>query len=431
MEPTSRVLIVLVIVAVIALFVLLIRTGNVLVKTAAAATAFLLSVAVGVLAVNDYYGYYTTWGAAAADLSGNGNTYAVSHTATRVDSAGRSPGKLEVVDLRGARSGINREGLVYLPPQYFEPRYRDLRFPAIELFHGTPGDPAQWVNQMRITEIARLLIDTRRMGPVVLVMPDSNGGFSHQEECLDTPGFKDDTYVSQDVPADVRARFRVSRDTGQWGSIGVSSGGYCAANLMMRHRDDFGSAASIDGYYRPDQENAGPILARTPWLLRTNDPLSAAARARPGAGPLPAFWVSAGTGVRSDYLYAKQMVTAMRRLEAVPFLVLKRADHTMAAVRAALPTALMWSWQQLATPDEKREFPTAPLASGSTVYSAPIRHLLVTTHRRAHTPTFALGKKSLRHHRVGAEPRSAAPSGSARHVGSHPRPGRGLPSPMP
>jgi poly(3-hydroxybutyrate) depolymerase len=53
----------------------------------------------------------------------------------------------------------------------------------------------------------------------------------------------DDTYLSTDVPTIIRARYRVSTDPAEWGLLGYSSGGYCAANLGLRHRARFGAAA--------------------------------------------------------------------------------------------------------------------------------------------------------------------------------------------
>ncbi|MGH8860913.1 MAG: alpha/beta hydrolase, partial [Jatrophihabitantaceae bacterium] len=371
MGPTSLLVLEVVLLLAVALLVAISRVRIVAVKVIAGIVALALGMFGGILVVNDYYGYYTTWGAAVADLSGNSNAYAVNTATAQLNASGHRLGRVLAVRMPGRRSGISREGLVYLPPQYDEPAYRKVRFPVIELFHGTPGSPAQVVNQMRIVQIAAHLIDARRMGPVVLVMPDSNGGHNGVEECLNTSSFRDDTYMSQDIPADIRARFRVSRDTHQWGLMGASSGGYCAANLMMRHRNTFGAAASIDGYFRPADGEAGAVLGSDPAALNPNDPLAAALALRPGSGRLPPFWVAAGTGVSSDYVAAKAMVDAMRRLEQVPFLVLGGARHTMFAVRAALPSAFVWSWQQLCTPAQRSQFPTIATKLGTTIKTSP------------------------------------------------------------
>lgn len=372
MGPTSKLLLVLVFVCVVALFVVVGRVPGRVWKIVAAGVAFLLSVGTGVLLVNDYYGYYESWSAAYADLSGDSNDYAVATAAHGSVASGN--GRVEIVNLPGKRSGIDRDALVYLPPQYFEAKYSSVRFPVVEMLHGTPGDPSQIADETRLPQILTALIATHRMGPVVAVMPDTNGGLRKAEECLDTPRFKDDTYIAQDVPTDIRARFRVSQDPSQWGIAGASSGGWCAANLAMRHRTAFGAAASIDGYYAPLQENARQIIGNDPALLKVNDPLDAALRTAPGTGPLPPFWIAAGSGDAGDYAVAKQFVHAMSRLEAVPFLVMPGARHTFATVRRAAPTALAWMWQELSTPQQKVQFPTLPMPSGETVRTSAPAH---------------------------------------------------------
>ncbi|GAB2458519.1 alpha/beta hydrolase [Jatrophihabitans fulvus] len=372
MSPTSKTLLVLVVLVVAGLLVVVARVSRWWWKATAATLAFLLSVGTGVLLVNDYYGYYETWGAAYADLSGNADTYSV--TTAAHGSVATGNGRVEIVRLAGAKSGIDRNGLVYLPPQYFQAKYRTMRFPVVEFLHGTPGDPSQIADETRLPEIMTALIGTHRTGPMIAVMPDANGGLRRTEECLDTPKFKDDTYISKDVPDDIRAQFRASTDPAQWGIAGASSGGWCAANLAMRHRTAFGAAASIDGYYAPLEENAKQVIGSDPALLKANNPVAAALSTVPGTGPLPPFWIAAGTGDNGDYTVAKQFVHAVQRLEAVPFLVMKGARHTFGTVRRAAPSALSWMWQQLSTPSQKTDFPTLPMPAGETVRTSAPTH---------------------------------------------------------
>ena len=358
MGPASKVVLVGLLVVAGALLVLVAIAKRWPVKALAAVLALVVALFSGALMVNDYYGYYTSWSAAWEDLNGSGNAYAV-HASTDEQRSLRVPtGQLLTVRLPGPTSGIDRAGLVYLPPQYGQAAYRSVRFPVLELLHGTPGDPASWVTGLHTPRYEDSLLAARAMGPVVLVMPDSNGGLRSGEECLDTPTSKDDTYVSQDVPADVRSRFRVSRDPAQWGLLGFSSGGYCAANLMLRHRDRFGSMAAIDGYYQPTHGPAAAVLANKPAAEAANDPLRAALNLAPGVVPLPACWIAADTGQSDDYAAGVAFARALRRLESVPFVVEHGANHTIAGARAVLPSALEWSWQQLAGPDLRVRFPT-------------------------------------------------------------------------
>lgn len=366
MGPASTLVLVIVLVVAIALMSVVVTGRRLWIKLVAAPMCLIVSVFGGAIVVNDFFDYYTSWGAAFADLTGNGNSYAVQAVQKDLRSGGPTrQGRLLQLRLAGPRSGISREGLVYLPPQYFEAADRNVRFPVLELLHGTPGDPSVWVSVLHVVRYASELIRNRQMGPVVLVMPDSNGGLRGAQECLNTPSFKDDTYISADVPADIRSRFRVSTDPAQWGLLGFSSGGYCAANLMMRHRADFGAAAIIDGYFDPRQGPAAALLGDRRAAERANDPALAALALAPGAGPLPACWVAVGSGAASDYRAGIAFARIVARLEAVPVLVMKGQRHTALADRIALPAALTWSWQQLASPAQRTLFPTLTLPPGT------------------------------------------------------------------
>jgi dienelactone hydrolase len=269
-----------------------------------------------------------------------------------------SAGTLRTIELRGPLSKINRPGLVYLPPQYFERRYAHTRFPVVELLHGSPGKPSDWVLSLRLKQVADLLISRHLMGPVILVMPTVNVGRRYLE-CLNVPGEPDDTYVSEDVPRDVRALLRASTDPAELGIGGYSSGGYCAANLALRHRQDFGAAAIMDGYFRPQDGPARIDLGGKKAAMNANDPLRTAGLLPPDTTPMPAFWLAAGTGARSDFVAAQAFAAAMQHLEQVSFGAEPGAGHNFYAWAAALPSALTWFWQQLAPPDLRVQFPVS------------------------------------------------------------------------
>ena len=57
-------------------------------------------------------------------------------------------GSVLQVRLPGLRSGISRDGEVYLPAAYFSPGHRDQSFAVIELFHGYPGHPEDFARDV-------------------------------------------------------------------------------------------------------------------------------------------------------------------------------------------------------------------------------------------------------------------------------------------
>jgi hypothetical protein len=365
--PDSRLLTALLVAASAALLVAAIRFRLLPVKVLSGALAIAVAMTGGIAAVNYYYGYYKTWGALWTDVhGGTGNLGVISATSTTstTSTAALEPGRFGWTTLPGKLSGYSRRGLVYLPPQYGQARYAHIRFPVVELFHGTPGSPVSWDNVLQVNRVADSLIARHIIGPMVLVMPAINGAGRDYQDCVNGPGVRDETYLTQDVRADVLARYRVSDDPYEWGVTGYSSGGYCAANLALRHRGSFGAAAVIEGYFRAADGPAGTALNHSQPLEDANSPLYLAERLTPGSGPLPAFWVAAGTGDASNYRTASVFTAALGRMEQVPFFKLNAADSGN-AWQAALPTALAWLWQQLAPPDLRVLFPVRTTAAGT------------------------------------------------------------------
>ena len=368
MQPDSVFLVILLLVLAGAGVFGVIRFGHLAVKIVSGVLALLLALVAGVTLVNVYYGYYQTWGELSADLTNSYSSFTtpLGHHAGKA-SAGH--GEIRQITLAGARSGISRQGYVYLPPQYFQPAYAHTRFPVVELLHGSPGTPVNWVLQINIQSIMDQLIAKHLAGPMIVVMPSIDSGNSFQE-CVNAPGALDDTYISQDVPADVRAHFRASLVPAEWGIGGYSSGGYCAANLALRHRGDYGAAGLLDGYYRPVDGPAANALHGDPRLEAANDPLAAVQRLGVGADPLPAFWVSAGTAAAKYDLGAHAFVKALHGIEGVQFTVEPGAGHNFYAWRPAIPRMLGWMWQQIAPPALRIHFPIAGPVKNSVVVGA-------------------------------------------------------------
>ena len=368
--PDSQLLTVLVIAVSVGLLVSAIRLRPLAAKVACGTLSIVVAMTGGVAAVNYYYGYYTTWGGLWADFHGGaGDLGVISAASTSAVVSGR----IGWVDLPGKLSGDDRRGLVYLPPQYGQARYARQPFPVVELFHGSPGSPLAWQTVLRIDQVANVLLARHLIGPMVLVMPAINGPGDDYQDCVDGPGVKDETYLATDVRADILARYQVSADPSEWGVAGYSSGGYCAANLALRQRGSFGAAAVINGYFRAADGPAGAALHSSASLETANSPLYLAEGLAPDGGPVPAFWVAAGTNDAADYRPATMFTAAMDRIEQVPFVKLDAAD-TANAWSAALPAALVWLWRQLAPPGLRVLFPVRAGGLTITVPVPPVKH---------------------------------------------------------
>lgn len=353
MEPTSVWLIVLPVLAAIGLLVVMCRWRNIVLRLFAGLFALVLATATGVALVNDYYGYYQTWSALKTDFGGS--TSDIGHPippgSTPAPATGTSvTGRLDRVVITGA--GISRTDYVYLPPGYGAP---GVRLPVVEFFHGSPGRPTDYLHLHLLQDLDTAVAE-HHIGPMVLVLPAINpkSGF---EDCVNGPKGQDATYLSQVVPAYVRAHFAVSPDPQQWGLAGYSSGGYCAANLGVQQAATIGAVAVMDGYFRPQDGPAGAALDFNRHLLALNDPLANVGRLRLG-DRVPPTWVAAGTGDSGDFQTAQAYVRELSAVEQVDFEINPGAAHNFYAWNTQLPSALNWLWPQLATPQLRLRYPT-------------------------------------------------------------------------
>ena len=382
LEPQSTAFFVLLMVIFGGLLVWLVVAKQVVFRVLAASLAFIPAMVFGIAAVNKYYDYYQTWGALYSDLSGSGEqsvpqlavpagssgpsgggrvSLGSTITASSNTAASAQTGYLFRTQVTGHTSHITREVYVYLPPQYFQTAYRHYRFPAIELLHGSPGQPASWIDVMdAIPTYLKLLADGRAT-PAVLVMPDTDGGMHYALQCLNYPGgLQDMTYVGVEVPDWASHNLRVMSPGPAWGIAGYSEGGYCAANIGLQLSTRFGYVGGLSGYYFvsngqvPAKWRPGgtPVavanpFARYPRLAARNTPDKYIQEIPIGA-PIPAFWLSAGSAERSYVYYARVFQQyATMRLSEVPLTVINGGGHDASVWRAALGPMLSWMTPQL------------------------------------------------------------------------------------
>jgi len=358
-------------------------------RVLAASLAFIPAMLFGVAAVNKYYDYYQTWGAAAADLTGQGLSTATSlpsgTPAQRLTAilgqvtdsrVAAQLGETVRLSVTGRRSHIERTVYVYLPPQYFQAAFRNHRFPAIELLSGYPGEPQDWINVVGIIQAYEALLRDHGVQPAALVMPDPNGGPHTSLQCLNiVRGPQDATYLARDLPNFLSRALRLQPPGRAWGIAGYSEGGYCAANLALRYPGRYGYAGVLSGYFVPGNVRLGhPAGMIDPFrgnsaLRRENTPLDRVT-ALPLAARIPKFWLGAGSYDHRDVAAARafqQLVLA--RQPNVVLDIEQGGAHTMTTWRALVPPLLEWMTPKLAEA-ASRAPPPATAVHGTT---SPIR----------------------------------------------------------
>jgi enterochelin esterase-like enzyme len=371
LEPQSWLLFALLAVLFGVLIWWLVVARRVTLKVVAAGLAFVMAFAFGVLSVNEYFGYYSSWGAAVADFSNASPNSGPQVSQGSLLAGNKNPvfdqravylrlalqqGYTLHVAISGKLSHITRQVYIFLPPQYFESRYAHYRFPVIELINGQPGLPQDWINVVGVQETLIQQMKTGQASPAVLVMPDANGGNRISLQCLNQVGGPADlTYLAQDVPNAIARMLRVQRPGLAWGVAGYSEGGFCAANMALQFRYRYGYAASLSGYFSPYRNKVGnPPKWVNPFgtnsaLRMANTPIDEIKSVAPGAR-LPLFWLGAGLGSRADTTAAQYFAQELQLHEAdVPLLLTPGGGHTMGTWHAEVPPMLTWMTQGLAT----------------------------------------------------------------------------------
>jgi len=374
-----------------ALLVWVALTQYVVFRVLAACLAFLPAMAFGIAAVNKFYDYYQTWGGMINDLTGQvassipkyaaagpGSNKNFDKNIGRVTSQAEDAevGYLFQTSVTGARSHITRDVYVYLPPQYFQKPYLHAKFPVIELLHGSPGNPAAWVDVMGVIPTFLSLLEAHPSDAAVLVMPDTDGGMQYGLQCLNNPGgIQDMTFVAIDVPDAIARIARVQAPGLAWGLAGYSEGGYCTANIALQDPSRWGAAGVMSGYFSPidsqvpegNKPGAKPeqvnVFRGHPALRLLNSPQAYITRV-PINDVLPAFWLAAGAQDKSDVRAAENFRQLLQtRVANVPFVIIPGGGHQGSVWRAALVPMLAWMTPQLAAQADKVDIAAARAAA--------------------------------------------------------------------
>jgi len=228
-------------------------------------------------AINRHFSYIPSFAALGGhyspDLIGSSN---VSDLMRIADSGGGLPPHGVVVHamLAGPHSGISRRGYVYLPRAYFDPTQRNRRFPVLYMLHGSPGVAADWLRGGFIDRAMDYLLAHGTIAPFIVVLPDVNGGYTRDTECQDIVGGPQvQTYLTDDVTGWVDHHFRTIATSAGRAIGGMSTGGYCALNLMLRHQDVFSAAVMHSGSLAPIESSySGSLWGGNNGLRRANTP---------------------------------------------------------------------------------------------------------------------------------------------------------------
>ncbi|MGW5368229.1 alpha/beta hydrolase [Streptomyces sp. NPDC004009] len=311
------------------------------------------------LGANQVFGFYADW----ADLfgrqteqgvvvdhtsgGGSGGPLQVLSTSPVPGVTGASgpeaAGRIQRVDIVGRASRIASPAYVYLPPEYFQPRYRTRTFPAAVVLTGYPGTAQALVDKLDYPRTAQELAKDGRGQPMILVMLRPTVAPPRDTECVDVPGGpQTETFFAKDLPEAVLAHYRVGRRPGSWGVIGDSTGGYCALKLAMHHPDVYAAGVGLSPYYRaPIDPTTGDLFhgdrnlrdrSDLWWLLKH------------ASAPDTSLLVTSSRVGEHDYrdtlrFIARVKATNRTRISSI---ILDSGGHNFNTWRREIPAALQW-----------------------------------------------------------------------------------------
>jgi enterochelin esterase-like enzyme len=307
--------------------------------------AVLLCQAVAVLAtgvvLNRSFLFYNSW----SDLLGRKETGQMAAiSAGSLVPANGSQGRIVALTVHGKVSGATEEVLVWLPPQYDEPAYKKTAFPVLMALPGQPGTPAGIFKTLDFGANAMAAIGRRTTTPFVAVFPPLSIAAPRDTECTDIPhGPQADSWLSTDVREDVIRHFRVTAN--HWSTIGWSTGGFCAAKMLLRHPTTFGAAVSLGGYFDAEQDHTtGTLFNHSQVLKNQNSPLWLLQHSI--AYPIHLLIVTSKADRDSwsgiFYADAKKMVAVAVGVPGVDTILLPTGGHNFTTYGPTVGPALDW-----------------------------------------------------------------------------------------
>jgi enterochelin esterase-like enzyme len=299
----------------------------------------LMAFAVAGVAVNRKLHMYTGW----EQFVGDNQAVAAPEPALQAPAPGVKAGRLVSVMITGQHSGIQLPAYVYLPPSYDSSTER---LPVIEALAGFPGTPQTWFDVADPREVVDREIKEGRMPPTIMVFPVQHSTPTKDSECVDAVGGAQfDTYLSLDVQDYVGKHFRARTDRAGWGIFGFSTGGFCAANLAMRHPDRYAAAVSFSGYFTAVTDRTTGDLYRGDSRLRSeNSPLW---RLKNLPVPALSLYLACARDDPQGLAQLQGMVAAARSPLRLTTAIVPSGGHTGWAWRALAPAAFDWLSAQL------------------------------------------------------------------------------------
>ena len=160
--------------------------------------------------------------------------------------------KFEIKSFTSKTMGRDRKYGIILPPDYQSSPKK--RYPVIFLLHGGHGSEKDWVEKIGILPVLENLYRSQSLPPSIVVTPDGNDNRayrfgSYDPNYYDGPNGNVGTLIGAELPTLLKVQYRTWSNPQLWAIGGLSSGGWGALNIGLRHLDQFCIFFSEIGYF--------------------------------------------------------------------------------------------------------------------------------------------------------------------------------------
>ena len=304
--------------------------------------------------VNAYVGYapdLTSLLRTTPNLLNGGSTARPGQTST-IAGTGPDPARLVSFVRSDPADRIPRgANWVYLPPGYSDPMNAHRRYPVVYLVHGWPGTSWDWFGAGQAGRTAATMQLEHLIRPMILVSVNAGGGTPRDTECLDSTrgGPRIQTFLSSALVRDVDHAYRTIRSPAGRAIGGVSSGGFCALNLGLRHQQVFGAILAMMPFGDPGKNAVGLMLDGNGTAARANSPSDYVRTMR--IERLQSVFLATGRHDAEPYRVVQLMASVLsRRGDYVGVRINAGLGHNWHEARDELPYALAFASDRLNGP---------------------------------------------------------------------------------
>ncbi len=303
------------------------------------------------LVLNNQYVFYTSWsdifssgglrsasqhGGPATDALQKVSAPGLGRVAGQRDYALPDPGqRMQRYLVQDPASAAAMRVLVYLPPGYRASSSQ--RYPVVVGLHGFPSVPRSFT-KLNFLSTANALMLAHRMAPTIFVIPQINSPRTLDTECVNGPPGtpQTDTWLARELPDWIVRHLHVETRRQSWATFGYSFGGWCAAELAMRHPGVFAAGVVIEGYFQPDFSRS--YVPLTGAALR---PYNLVAMA--GHNPPPVdLWVFGSKQDKLAYPTTSRFISRVTAPLSVDATIVPTGGHRSSVFEPYTQRALTW-----------------------------------------------------------------------------------------